>query len=192
MSKQFKSSDVLLVTNRSTSSVGYPIPETDGRSRDFAPGETKKITYGEIEAACQQGGCRFLFHQYLLIQDPDAVEEATNTKEEIEYFMTPEQVKAWLPTCSQDEFLDALDFAPAGVHDLIKKYAIELPLTDMNKCQAIKDKLGLDVIAALRHIAEDKEDDAPVVEEKKERRAAVAQPTGTPARRAQLTLPDNK
>jgi hypothetical protein len=52
---------------------------------------------------------------------------------------------------SLDEFLDCLDFAPVGVIDLIKRYAVALPLNDHNKRKAIKDKLGYDIDAAIKN-----------------------------------------
>lgn len=184
MKKSFNSDDILIVINRSSHGVSYPIPESQGRWRDFRPGESKKITYGELEAVLQQNGCAALFAKYLLIKDPGAVQELTNTKPEIEYYMTEDQIKKWLPTCSLDQFLDALDFAPDGVLTLIKKYAVSLPLSDMNKCNAIKEKLQFDVLKAI----ELNKTDTPVKqEEKKVRRAAVAQPTGTTGRRVTLS-----
>jgi hypothetical protein len=48
-----------------------------------------------------------------------------------------------------DEFLDCLDFAPEGVIELIKKYAVELPLDNYEKRQALKNKTGFDVDAAV-------------------------------------------
>lgn len=182
--KTFKPEDILNVTNRSSHSVSYPVPESDNkRWRDFAPNETKKISYGEIEAAVQQPGCNLLFYKYLLITDPDAAEEVMNQKPEPEYFMTAEQVKAWLPTCSLDQFLDALDFAPEGVLTLIKKYAVELPINDMNKANAIKEKLKFDVLKAIELDKASKEEDEPQQEEKKVRRAA-APSTEEPAKPA--------
>ena len=186
-----KSDTILLVTNRSSHVVGYPIPEAEGRWRDFNPGETKKITFGEIEAACQKEGTKVLFCKYLLINSSEAVEEVMNEKPEPEYFMTAEQVKSWMPTCTLDQFLDALDFAPEGVLSLIKKYAVELPLNDMNKCNAIKEKLKFDVLKAIELDKASKED-ASKVEEKKERRAAPAAPVAEPGRRVNITLPDKK
>ena len=68
-----------------------------------------------------------------------------------------------------DAFLDALDFAPIGVIDLIKSMAVSLPLTDYNKRQALKEKTGFDVDKALDHMREEKE------EEGGEKLAAAAQ-----------------
>jgi hypothetical protein len=55
-----------------------------------------------------------------------------------------------------DSLLDALDFAPAGVVELIKTIAVNLPLTDTQKAHAIKAKTGFDVATAIRHIEEEK------------------------------------
>jgi len=182
---------ILLVTNRSSHTVAYPIPETEGRWRTFAAGETKKLPFNEIEAACQIDGCKALFNRYLLIDNAEAAEAAMNIKPEPEYFMTSEQVKKWLPACSLDELLDALDFAPDGVLTLIKKYAVELPLNDMNKCNAIKEKLKFDVLKAIELDKISKED-TPKVEEKKERRVTLVTKTEEPTRRVNIKLSDEK
>ena len=57
------------------------------------------------------------------------------------------------------EFLDALDFAPVGVIDLIKSLSVTVPLYDMQKRAALKQKTGFDVDAAIKHDMEDKEDE---------------------------------
>ena len=60
---------------------------------------------------------------------------------------------------SLDEFLDMLDFAPMGVMDLIRQFAISLPLNDIPKRRALKEKTGFDVNAALTHVEEEKQED---------------------------------
>ena len=50
---------------------------------------------------------------------------------------------------SLDEFLDCLDYAPEGVIELIKKFAVQLPLDNYEKRQALKTKTGFDVDAAV-------------------------------------------
>ena len=57
---------------------------------------------------------------------------------------------------SLDAFLDALDFAPIGVIDLIKTMSVQLPLTDLNKRRALKEKTGFDVDRALIHVEEER------------------------------------
>ena len=73
--------------------------------------------------------------------------------------MSEKDVAELLKYGSLDVFLDALDFAPAGVIDLIKDLSIKLPLMDINKRKALKAKTGLDVDAAIKHIEEDKDQD---------------------------------
>jgi len=119
------------VKNRSTSMVVYKIPETNLR-REFAPGETKRIPFGELEKLTYQQGGKELLENFLQIVD-EAVTKDLNVHREPEYNMSENQVKDLLVSGSLDAFLDALDFAPIGVIDLIKSLAVSLPLTDYNK-----------------------------------------------------------
>lgn len=57
-----------------------------------------------------------------------------------------------LLTGTMNEFLDCLDFAPAGVIDLVKKYAVDIPLNDVSKRKALLEKTGFDVDMALLHL----------------------------------------
>ena len=155
------------VKNRSSSMVVYRIPETNLR-REFAPGETKRIPFGELEKLTYQPGGRELLENFLQILEEE-VTTNLNVHRELEYDMSEEQVRDLLLTGSVDAFLDALDFAPIGVIDLIKSMAVALPLTNLQKRKALKDKTGFDVDRALMHIEEeraeenaDKVDSAPI------------------------------
>ena len=169
------------VTNRSSGMVIYNIPEMHIR-RVFYTGETKEVDPAELKALSNQPGGRELIYGYLLIKDPKVAKEVMNIdlNNEVEYNMSDNQVKAWLNTCSLDEFKDALDFAPAGVKDLMKKYAIELPLNDVAKREAMKDQLGFDVDAA---IAIKKEAETPEKGEIKPESAPTTRRVDTSSRR---------
>jgi hypothetical protein len=52
-------------------------------------------------------------------------------------------------TGTLDQFLDCLDFAPESVKEMIKDMAVDLPLNDIKKREAILDKLGFDVSKAI-------------------------------------------
>ena len=155
------------VKNRSASTVVYRIPESNLR-REFAPGEIKQIPFGELEKLTYQQGGREMLEQFLQIVD-EAVTSDLNVHREVEYDMSEAQVRDLLLRGSLDAFLDALDFAPLGVIDLIKSMSVSLPLTDLNKRKALKDKTGFDVDKALVHIEEEKN-------EENEGRAAPAAP----------------
>ena len=150
-------SDFCNVKNRSASVVVYNIPE-DGIRRSFAPGETKKISYQELEKLTYQAGGMNILTRFLQVQSDDVI-KSFNMKVEPEYYMSEKDVAALITTGSLDAFLDALDFAPTGIIDLIKKFSVSIPLVDVNKREALKKKTGFDVEAALRNIRAEQEDD---------------------------------
>ena len=150
-------SDFCNVKNRSASTVVYNIPE-DGIRRSFAPGETKKISYQELEKLTYQAGGMNILTRFLQVQSDDVI-KSFNMKVEPEYYMSEKDIAALITTGSLDAFLDALDFAPTGIIDLIKKFSVSIPLVDVNKREALKKKTGFDVEAALRNIRAEQEDD---------------------------------
>lgn len=167
-----------LVKNRGAGHVSYKIPE-DGVRRSFAPGETKEISYAELEKLTFQPGGMVILTNYLQIMEQEAIKNF-GIKAEPEYHMSEADVAKLIKTGSLDAFLDALDFAPTGVIDLIKKLSVDIPLVDMNKRKALKEKTGFDVDAALRHIEEEKEDTgSTILKQTGERRVkAEAAPAG--------------
>ena len=71
--------------------------------------------------------------------------------------MSEQQVIDLIKTGSLDAFLDCLDFAPIGVMDLVKKYAVSVPLTDYEKRKALKEKTGFDVDKAIANSESEEE-----------------------------------
>ena len=143
------------IKNRSNSIVIYNIPEM-GIRREFMPNEVKNITSEELEALSYRPGGMDLIRNELLIKDAEVLTDMA-VKVEPEYYLDDKGVIELLNTGSMDSFLDCLDFAPQGVLDLIKKYAVSLPVNDSRKREAIKTKLGLDVDLALLHQKQVKE-----------------------------------
>jgi hypothetical protein len=86
----------------------------------------------------------------LQIQSPEVTEDL-QVHTEPEYFMSEEDVIKLLQTGTLDELLDALDFAPEGVIQLIKDRAVSLPLYDMQKREAIQKATGFNVSAAIEN-----------------------------------------
>lgn len=142
------------VKNRSSSMVVYRIPETNLR-REFQPGETKRIPFGELEKLTYQPGGHTLLEEFLQIVD-EAVTTNLNVRREVEYDMSEAQIRDLLTMGSLDAFLDALDFAPIGVIDLIKTMAVSLPLEDYSKRKALLDKTGFDVDKAIANLQAEK------------------------------------
>ena len=155
-----KNEKYLIVKNRSTSRVIYQIPSLNIR-REFAPGEAMKISLNELHKFMYEPGARSLLENFLQLQ-AESVLQDFNINTQPEYFLDEQQVKDLLLTGSLDAFLDCLDFAPIGVIDLIKSYAISLPLSDYNKRQALKEKIGFDVDAALINQKKEQEEEQSV------------------------------
>lgn len=172
-----ESSKILKVKNRSASLAVYSIPEINVR-REFAPGETKNITYGELEKLSYQPGGRTIMQNFLQIIDPEATGDLGINREP-EYDLSEQQIVDLMTKGSLDAFLDCLDFAPVGVIDLIKKFSVSLPLNDIDKRDALKKKTGFDVTVALANMQKEKEDmDTPAVENKERRVKTESAPEG--------------
>lgn len=136
------------VINKYNGIVGYKVPEL-GVNRTFYPKESKNITFNELEKLSFLPGGESILKNYLEITDEDVIMELFNTKLEPEYHYSEEDLKTLLTIGTLDQFLDCLDFAPQGIIDLIKDMAVSLPVNDMAKREAIKEKLGFDVTKAI-------------------------------------------
>ena len=136
------------VINKFNGTVGYDVPEM-GVHRNFYPKESKEISFEELEKLSFIPGGDVILKNYLEITDEDVVIALFNEKSEPEYHYSEEDVKKLLTVGSLDQFLDCLDFAPDVIKDMIKDMAVELPLNDMAKRNAIQEKLGFDVTKAI-------------------------------------------
>lgn len=176
------------VKNRSSGRVVYKVPEL-GVRRQFEPGEIKKISHDELEKLGYQEGGRVLMAQYLQINSVEGVKDL-GIKTEPEYYMSEAEIIDLIKTGSLDQWLDCLDFAPVGVLDLVKKLSVSVPLSDYDKRQALKEKLGFDVDKAIANDRADKAEEA-TAEPVATRRVKIETPeeAPTPGRR---TTPEYK
>lgn len=160
------------IKNRSASQIIYTIPEL-GIRREFSPGETKIIAFDELEKLNWQAGGRELMMSFLQVTENKAIEDL-NIPTEVEYHMSEEQIIDLLLNGDLDAYLDCLEFAPVGVIDLIKLYAVELPLTDTRKIEALKEKTGFDAAVAYKNKMADlaPEETAPAAQEEEKKPAA--------------------
>lgn len=145
------------VKNRGASTVVYKIADK-GIRREFKPGQIMSISSEELEELTFQPGGTLILSQFLQIMDLDGI-QAARIKTEPEYHYSEQDIAKLITSGSLDAFLDCLDFAPIGVIDLVKKMSISIPMVDIQKRKALKEKTGFDVEAALKHNEEDKEDD---------------------------------
>lgn len=175
-----KKNVVYSVKNVSAGVVIYKIPEINIR-REFMAGETKSgISFEELEKLTYQAGGRELLANYLQIVDKKVLQDLGVTTEP-EYFYTEEKIMNIMKNGTLDEFLDLLDFAPIGRLDLIKKFAVSLPLTDTIKIEHILKKTGFDVSKAIRMDKADKAVEQTVAPAKGNRRRVAIEEDIAPA-----------
>ena len=168
------------VKNVSAGVVIYKIPEINIR-REFMAGETKSgISFEELEKLTYQAGGRELLANYLQIVDKKVLQDLGVTTEP-EYFYTEEKIMNIMKNGTLDEFLDLLDFAPIGRLDLIKKFAVSLPLTDTIKIEHILKKTGFDVSKAIRMDKADKAVEQTAAPAKNSRRRVAIEEDSAPA-----------
>ena len=175
-----KKNVVYSVKNVSAGVVIYKIPEINIR-REFMAGETKSgISFEELEKLTYQAGGRELLANYLQIVDKKVLQDLGVTTEP-EYFYTEEKIMNIMKNGTLDEFLDLLDFAPIGRLDLIKRFAVSLPLTDTVKIEHILKKTGFDVSKAIRMDKADKAVEQTVAPAKGNRRRVAIEEDSAPA-----------
>lgn len=158
--------------NRSSAKAGYTIPDLRV-TREFAPGETQSIEREEIEKLSYLPGGKVLLADYFLIDDKELAAELSPNSLDPEYWMSENNIKELMLHGSVDQFLDCLDYAPTGVIDLIKKYAVELPLADTRKIEGLKAATGFDTSLALVRIREANEENENNTSSSTGRRAAA-------------------
>lgn len=143
-------STIVKVLNRDSGAVIYTIPEMNGLRRVFQAGETKEVTFEELQKLSYiPGGMPILRDSLVILDNKEVVKELIGQVEP-EYNYSKDDVINLLKNGSMDEFLDCLDFAPQGVKDLVKTLAVELPLNDVSKRQAILEKLNFSVDNAVK------------------------------------------
>lgn len=169
------------VKNRSAGVAVYKIPEM-GVRRSFAPGEVKQISAEELEKLTYRPGGMAILANFLQIQSEEGLNKV-GLNPQPEYHMSEADIVELMKSGSLDAFLDCLDFAPPGVIDIIKKLSVSLPLSDMAKRQALKEKTGFDCDAALKHVMEEKEDDSGNTILKTPERRVKAEESAAPERR---------
>jgi hypothetical protein len=137
----------MIVINRSDGNVTYNLEELRTR-RVFTPGESKDLDSKELDALFQMDGGAELIKHYLLVKDKEWVNNHWDAPEE--YFWEFSDIEKCLKEDSLDLFVETLDYSPRGVVEIIKMMAWKLPITDLNKIDAIRMKLGFNVQSATK------------------------------------------
>lgn len=136
--------DVVEVRNLVDHMVVYKIDELNRRVV-FNPFETKKVPVDELRRLNYQHGGRILLHNYLCIKDQELRQEFGVDPSMVEYDWTLRDVDAALTSRPMDELMDALEFGPDGIKELLIDRAVQLRIPDTNRRKAIQDITGVDI-----------------------------------------------
>lgn len=136
--------DLIQVQNLVDHSVFFTDDDTRRRFV-FAEYEIKKIPAEVLRRLFYSNGGRVLLQNYLSVKNTELAREFGVQEDTIEYNWTRTDVNKMLRTGTMDELLDALDFGPEGIKDLIVSQAVAIELNDMQKRQAIFEKTGSNI-----------------------------------------------
>lgn len=148
------------------------------RRYSFQPFEKKTVAAGVLRQLNYSYGGSVLLKNFLSVKNADLAKEfGVDPDETIEYNWTEKDVDNLLTSGSVDELLDALEFGPEGIQNLIIDKAVETKLNDMEKRKAIFDMTGKDInqMISLREQSETKSEDSDAP--KKARRVAKKKTT---------------
>ena len=176
--------DLISVRNRNNGFTGYNIPDK-GIWRNFAPGETKKISLEELQQLQYQPGGEYILNNLLVIQDASAL-EYLNMQVEPEYNYTEKDIQNLLLNGSIDQLKDFLDFAPQGAIEIAKEIAVKEQIPDVRKRKIISDATGFNIDSAIMvNQIMDEEPQEAQKEEQKVRRAEPVKAAAPSTRRAE-------
>ena len=171
-----KDDTLINVRNRNNGTTGYTLADGAKETRLWAENEVKKITFAELKRVSYLPGGAELLRDYLVIEDPAAIEALNvgiDIQEQPEYLYTENEIRNLLFNGSLDELKDFLDFSPDGGIEIAKQIAVNEELPDMRKRKIISEATGFNINTAIE--INDMMKDNDVAEEaapKKQRRVA--------------------
>lgn len=171
-----KDDTLINVRNRNNGTTGYTLADGAKETRLWAENEIKKITFAELKRVSYLPGGAELLRDYLVIEDPAAIEALNvgiDIQEQPEYLYTENEIRDLLFNGSLDELKDFLDFSPDGGIEIAKQIAVNEELPDMRKRKIISEATGFNINTAIE--INDMMKDSGVAEDaapKKQRRVA--------------------
>ena len=147
-----KDDTLINVRNRNNGTTGYTLADGAKETRLWAENEVKKITFAELKRVSYLPGGAELLRDYLVIEDPAAIEALNvgiDIQEQPEYLYTENEIRNLLFNGSLDELKDFLDFSPDGGIEIAKQIAVNEELPDMRKRKIISEATGFNINTAI-------------------------------------------
>ena len=141
------------VWNRNSANSVYYIDEMR-MLREFAPagkhGDVLLIPISELQALSYVQGGHTMLTEHLLIKEQEVC-EFLGIPVEPEYYYGVEEVKTLLSEGTIEQLMDCLEFAPAGVKDLLVKYAVDDKVDSYEKRELISKAMGVNITARIKN-----------------------------------------
>lgn len=171
--------------NNSGGRVSYNLSEPRVSREFYRPGHMISVTFDEVYALSNEpGGMDILLH-FLQVRD-SKVRKALSLPMDPEYLYTPEDIKTLVLKGTEDQLLDAIEFGPYGMVELIRKTAFDLRLDSASRIELLSDVLKIDLKRIYKNAEEDDKDLAKAEQPKRRTQPITgdAQPKKTGGRRA--------
>ena len=191
-----KDDTLINVRNRNNGTTGYTLADGAKETRLWAENEVKKITFAELKRVSYLPGGAELLRDYLVIEDPAAIEALNvgiDIQEQPEYLYTENEIRDLLFNGSLDELKDFLDFSPDGGIEIAKQIAVNEELPDMRKRKIISEATGFNINTAIEinDMMKDngvEEDAAPKKQRRVAKEAEAAPASEKPTRRTNYKI----
>lgn len=134
------------VKNRNAGSTGYVFD--NGFHRKFEHNETKRVPLSELQQLSFIPGGEYILKNCLVIDSKPAL-DFLNIEVEPEYYYFEEDIRELLLNGTLDQLEDTLNFAPAGVIEIVKQMAVSEKIPDVRKREMITEKTGFNVDNAI-------------------------------------------
>lgn len=180
--------DIVEITNLLDCVCVYVV-EMTGVRRSLPPHASFKVKAEELRQLNYQRGGQELLQNYLRVENEDLAQEfGIDVENTPEYNWGRVEVEAALNDPDINILLDALEFAPAGIKQLIADVAVETEIADVNRRKAISEWLKVDIDSMIKNKHAYDDEDAAEPAPKSTRRRATAKTTTTKTRRTKKTV----
>ena len=148
----------VMVKSESTGRLSINLPELQLKRIWEKKGTIRPISFEDLQQALYVPGVEYMFKEGMLsiesMQDKiDLGLEPEGTKEDNPVniiILNDSQKKRYLTVLPTPEFKQELEKLPYEQINSLVDYAIEKELMDMDKCDILKEKTGIDIIRAIQ------------------------------------------
>ena len=148
----------VMVKSESTGRLSINLPELQLKRIWEKKGTIRPISFEDLQHALYVPGVEYMFKEGMLsiesMQDKiDLGLEPEGTKEDSPVniiILNDSQKKRYLTVLPTSEFKQELEKLPYEQINSLVDYAIEKELMDMDKCDILKEKTGIDIIKAIQ------------------------------------------